>query len=109
MGNRSSVLTLPRPSAKLPINPSIKMDYKLVCFFAVIGAAFAGIPREMDKRSPKACAAPSPTFCAPACAPVCCVPAAPPPPPPPPPCPAVCVTQCVPACPADCCPQKKHK
>merc|ERR1712212_772027 len=87
----------------------IIMDAKLVVFLAVIGVCMAGIPREKDKRSPRACAAPCPNFCAPACAPVCCVPAAPaPPPPPPPPCPAVCVTQCVPACPADCCPQKKH-
>merc|ERR1712168_56340 len=92
-------------------NTYIIMDAKLVVFLAVIGVCMAGIPREKDKGSPRACAAPCPNFCAPACAPVCCVPAAPapppppppgplgapappPPPPPPPPCPAVCVTQC---------------
>merc|ERR1711972_990120 len=93
-------------------NTYIIMDAELVVFLAVIGVCMAGIPREKDKRSPRACAAPCPAACAPACLPVCCVPAAPappPPPPPPPPCPAVCVTACVPACPAACCPQKKHR
>merc|ERR1712168_1761721 len=91
-------------------NTYIIMDAKLVVFLAVIGVCMAGIPREKDKRSPRACAGSCPAACAPACLPVCCVPAAPapPPPPPPPPCPAVCVTACVPACPAACCPQKKH-
>merc|ERR1712080_735756 len=88
------------------IKKTLNMDYKLGIFFAVIGACLAGIPREMDKRSPRACAAPCPSFCAPACQPVCCVPVGPPPPPPP--CPAVCVTTCVPSCPTACCPQKKH-
>merc|ERR1712168_1785680 len=60
------------------------MDAKLIVFFAVVGVCLAGIPREKDKRSPRACAAPCPSFCAPACQPVCCVPVGPPPPPPPP-------------------------
>merc|ERR1712141_145409 len=90
----------------IKIQKNTVMEAKLVVFLAAIGVCMAGIPREMDKRSPRACAAPCPSFCAPACQPVCCVPAAPPPPPPP--CPAVCVQACVPSCPPPCCPQKKH-
>merc|ERR1711962_693714 len=113
-------------------NTYIIMDAKLVVFLAVIGVCMAGIPREKDKRSPRACAAPCPSFCAPACQPVCCVPVAPAPPPPPPgppgapgplgapgpagpagnpgpagppPCPALCIITCIPACPVECCPQ----